>query len=235
MVQDQLSADPLTIIRTTSLTSALEREIERLILSGEMPPGHRLNEIQLANRFGTSRGPIREATRSLEAKGLVEMVRNRGVFIRRLSLEEALEIYDLRAALFGLAGRLVAERMNDRILRELKEQLTAMDEAADAGDFESYYPLNLAFHDYIVTMTGNKTLASEYRSFVKKMHLFRARSLVQGGGIAVSNREHREIVNALGSGDSERARSAACRHIERAKNRLLVAMKADSQPEEVWA
>src|SRR5687768_3586195 len=83
-----------TASRAVSLTSALERELERLILSGELPPGDRINEIHLARRFGTSRGPIREATRSLEAKGLVQVVRNRGVFIRRLSIEEALEIYD---------------------------------------------------------------------------------------------------------------------------------------------
>src|SRR3546814_1563212 len=89
-------SDDLTILRTMSLTGALEREIERLILSGELAPGERINEIHLATRFGTSRGPIREAIRSLEAKGLVEAVRNRGVFIRRLTAEEAIEIYDVR-------------------------------------------------------------------------------------------------------------------------------------------
>lgn len=223
MQQEQDLSNDLRIVRTVSLTNALEREIERLILSGELPPGHRINEIQLANRFGTSRGPIREATRSLEAKGLVEMVRNRGVFIRRLSLQEALEIYDIRAALFGLAARLLAERMNDEILANITGQLKAMDKVAETGDFDAYYPLNLAFHDFIMTSAGNATLAAEYKSFVKKMHLFRARSLVQGGGLAVSNREHREILDALASGDPQRAHDAAWRHVERAKHRMLAA------------
>ncbi|HET8726237.1 MAG TPA: FCD domain-containing protein [Alphaproteobacteria bacterium] len=230
MEHDQERSDDLTIVRTVSLTSALERELERLILSGELPPGHRINEIQLANRFGTSRGPIREATRSLEARGLVEMVRNRGVFIRRLSVQEALEIYDIRAALFGLAGRLLAERMDDKILASLNRQLQAMDKAADAGDFEAYYPLNLGFHDFIVRTAGNDTLASEYKSFVKKMHLFRARSLVQGGGLAVSNREHRAIVDALAAGNVERSQEAAWRHVECAKHRLLAAVEALPNP-----
>ena len=218
-------SDDLDILRTSSLTSVLEREIERLILAGELPPGERINEIRLARRFGTSRGPIREATRSLEAKGLVEAIRNRGVFIRRLTVEEAVEIYELRAALFGLAGRLLAGRMNDEILAELNRALIEMDGAAAAANFEAYYPLNLEFHRFIVASAGNATLAAEYASFVKKLHLFRARSLVQGGGLAVSNREHREIVDALASGDMERAHAAHWRHVERAKHRLLASLK----------
>ena len=221
MEQGYTHSEDLRILRTVSLTSVLEREIEGLILSGELPPGDRINEIQLAKRFGTSRGPIREATRSLEGKGLVEVVRNRGVFIRRLTLEEAIEIYDLRSALFGLAGRLLAARMNDPILEHLNEMLQSMDDAAEDRDFESYYPLNLAFHNFIVERAGSAALAVEYRAMVKKLHLFRARSLVQGGGLSVSNREHREIVDALASGDVDRAHAAHWRHVERAKFRLL--------------
>src|SRR5688500_7075102 len=133
MEQANGTADHLRILQTVSLTTVLEREIEGLILSGELPPGDRINEIQLAKRFGTSRGPIREATRSLEGRGLVEVVRNRGVFIRRLTVEEALEIYDVRSALFGLAGRLLAGRMTDEILAELRLALKRLDEAAAAG------------------------------------------------------------------------------------------------------
>lgn len=224
MEQRTGAADDLRVLRTVSLTTALEREIESLILSGELPPGDRINEIHLAKRFGTSRGPIREATRSLEGKGLVEVIRNRGVFIRRLTLDEALEIYELRAALFGLAARLLAARMDDRLLDELTAQLQRMDEVAEERDFDIYYPLNLEFHRYVVESAGNATLASEYRAMVKKLHLFRARGLVQGGGLAVSNREHREIVDALASGDVERAHAAGWRHVERSKHRLLATL-----------
>ncbi len=216
--------DELTVVRTVSLTNALEQQIERLIIDGELAPGERLNENQLAVRFGTSRGPLREATRSLAAKGFVEVVRNRGVFVRELSVEEAMEIYDVRASLFGLAGRLLAGKMNDSLLAELNAFLEAMEDAARGADFERYYPLNLQFHQLIVTSSGNRTLVAEYQRFVKKMHLFRARSLVQGGGLAVSNSEHREMVNALASGDVERAHAAHWRHVERAKARLLAAM-----------
>src|SRR3546814_7909979 len=129
--------DDLTFGKTVSLTNALEKQIERLIVEGERAPGERLNEIQLAARFGTSRGPLREATRSLEAKGFVEVIRNRGVFVRQLSVEEALEVYDVRAALFGLAGRLLAQKMNDELLAKLNRQLDVMEAAAAQSDRKS--------------------------------------------------------------------------------------------------
>lgn len=217
--------DDLTVVKTVSLTNAIEKQIERLIVEGELAPGERLNEIQLAGRFGTSRGPLREATRSLEAKGFVEVIRNRGVFVRQLSVEEALEVYDMRAALFALAGRLLAQKMTDELLSKLNRQLDAMEAAAVQSDFETYYPLNLEFHRTIVESAGSKTLFAEYLRFVKKMHLFRAKSLVQGGGLAVSNREHRDMVDALASGDIERAHRAHWRHVERAKARLLAALE----------
>src|SRR3546814_12008939 len=90
--------DDLTVVKTVSLTNALEKQIERLIVEGELAPGERLNEIQLAARFGTSRGPLREATRSLEARGFVGGIRNRGVFVRQLRGEEAPEGNDVPAA-----------------------------------------------------------------------------------------------------------------------------------------
>lgn len=219
--------DNLAILKSSSLTSVLEKELERLIAEGELAPGERLNEIQLSNRFGTSRGPLREATRSLEAKGFVEVIRNRGVFVRQLRIEEALEIYEIRGALFGLSGRLVAQKMTDELLARLTKLVRDMEAAATAGDFDTYYPLNLLFHRSIVEASGNKALIDEYGRLVKKMHLFRAKGLVQGGGLAVSNREHSEMLNALASGDPERAHATHWRHVERAKHRMLVAMEEE--------
>lgn len=213
-----------SVPRTTSLTGVIEPELERLILTGELAPGERLNEIRLANRFGTSRGPLREAMRSLQAKGLVFFIRNRGVFVSEISNEEALEIYDLRAALFGLAGRLLSDLVTDAMLDTLKEYVEQMDEIANARDFDRYYPVNLSFHDYLITATGNRTLAREYRGLVQKLHLCRTCGLVQAGGLSVSNREHREMIDAVASGNRERAHDAFFRHVERSKQRFETAI-----------
>lgn len=211
----------LLVLRTSSLTGVLERELEHLILAGELKPGERLNEIQLSTRFGTSRGPLREATRSLQAKGLVDIIRNRGVFVRSVSATEALEIYDVRAAIFGLAGRLLTDIVTDDMLKTLNDYLDQMDEIAAGKNFDDYYPVNLAFHDYLVTSTKNSVLVQEYKGFVNKLHLCRARGLVQAGGLSVSNREHREMVDSLATGNRDRAHDAFFRHVERSKLRFM--------------
>lgn len=217
--------DDLAILKTGSLTSAVERQLEMLIVKGELAPGDRLNEIQLATHFGTSRGPLREAMRSLQAKGFVDVIRNRGVFVRHLQLEEACEIYDLRGALFGLAGRLVAERMTDTLLAELRALVDEMEVSAAKGDLDAYYPLNLEFHELILKASNNKILIDEYQRLVKKMHLFRVKGLVQGGGLAVSNSEHAAMLEALASGDAERAHATHWRHVQRAKDRMIKAVE----------
>lgn len=225
-----VAEDALTILRTRSLSGVLEREIEKAILGGEIPPGKRVNENLLATRFGTSRGPVREALRALEGLGLVELIPNRGVFIRQPAVEEAIEIYDVRTVLFGLAGKLLAARVTDAEIARLKGYLEQMEAAARSRDFDRYYPLNLAFHEFIIDACGNATLAAQYRGLVKKLHLFRARSLVQGGGLEVSNSEHREMVEAVAARDPERAQRAHSDHVARAKARLLAAyQKAEAQ------
>lgn len=203
-----------------SLTVVLERELEHMILTGAFQPGERLNEIDLSKRFGTSRGPLRESIQSLHAKGLVEMVRNRGVFVRAISPEEAMELYDVRAAVFGLAGRLLTDIVNDAMLARMHQFLADMEVQAKAQNFDEYYRLNLSFHDFLIKSTGNSILVAEYRGFVNKLHLCRARSLVQSGGLAVSNREHAEMVDAVSSGDRLRAQETFFRHVERAKHRF---------------
>jgi DNA-binding GntR family transcriptional regulator len=220
---------PIDILRTRSLSSVLEGEIERLILSGEIAPGHKINENQLAVRFGTSRGPIREALRTLEGAGLVETIPNRGAFVRSMSVDEVREIYEVRAALFALAGRLVAERAAPETVGVLDGFIQRMEQAAQDHDFESYYPLNLAFHAVILDACGNATLARQYRAFVQRLTLFRARSLVQGGGLNVSNREHREMVEAIRARDPEWAHQAHWRHVANSSNRLLAVVREEQR------
>ncbi|MGL4243212.1 MAG: FCD domain-containing protein [Beijerinckiaceae bacterium] len=218
---------PLDQLRAAPLGGVIAEELERMIMAGEIRPGERINEQQLAQRFNVSRGPIREAVRALEGGGLVEASPNRGVFVRRLGVDEVRELYDIRAALFGLAGKLMAERATPQEVARLEELLSAMERAADARDFDAYYPLNLAFHEAIVDGSGNRTLANQYRSFVRTLTLFRARSLVQGGGLAVSNREHREMVSAIAARDPTWAHEAHWRHVAAAKDRLLRVVRAE--------
>jgi DNA-binding GntR family transcriptional regulator len=100
----------LQLVQSNSLPALVHAEIEQLILRGELAIGQRVTETELATRFGTSRGPIREALRTLEESRLVRSEKHRGVFVREISVAEADEIYDVREALDQLIGQRVAER-----------------------------------------------------------------------------------------------------------------------------
>src|SRR5271168_1432887 len=118
----------LQLVQSNSLPALVQIEIEQLILRGELAVGRRVNESELAARFGTSRGPIREALRALEESRLVRSEKNRGVFVREISVAEADEIYDVREALDQLIGQRVAERATPEQLRELEAVLAEMDD-----------------------------------------------------------------------------------------------------------
>ncbi|HEV2559281.1 MAG TPA: FCD domain-containing protein [Microvirga sp.] len=215
-----MSVAAIELLRSHSLPMLLEREIERVVLAGEFKPGDRISEKELAIRFGISRGPVREALRSLEAAGLVEQVPNRGVFVRQLSAEQADDIYEVRAALFALAGGLLAQRATGDEIEKLRSFLRRMNEAVERDDFATYSRENFAFHEYIVERAGNRVLAAQYLSLIKQLRLYRARSLMFGNAMKASNEEHREMVEAIAARDPERAYAAHHRHVATAKQRL---------------
>src|SRR3546814_3610450 len=126
-----------------------------MIVSGELSGGDRLNETLLAERFGVSRGPVREACRGLERSGLIRFVANRGVFVREMDVKEALELFDVRAALFALAGKTLAPRLADAQVQRLAALIGEMSAAADADDVNAYYPLNLELHTLLIDSYGN--------------------------------------------------------------------------------
>lgn len=220
---------PLQFLQANSLPSAVQAEIEQMILGGALAPGQRINEAALATRFGTSRGPVREALRALEECGLVRAERNRGVFVREVSVTEADEVYDLREVLDELIGRRLAERITPEQLDRLRGLLAAMDAATTARDVERYYQLNLEFHDTLVAFTGNTRLSATYRRLTKELLLFRLHGLQEGGGFAVSNAEHKSIVAAIASRDPERAGRVLREHAIDSRARMHKAVAAARQ------
>jgi len=210
----------LQLVQSNSLPALVQVEIEQLILRGELAVGQRVNESELAARFGTSRGPIREALRALEESRLVRSEKNRGVFVREISVAEADEIYDVREALDQLIGQRVAERASPQQLRELDAVLAEMDEATDKQDVNSYHTLNLKFHDMLVDFAGNSRLTETYRLLTRGLLLFRLRGLQDGGGFAVSNTEHRAVVRAVAQRDSARAGQLLRQHAAKSRARM---------------
>ena len=211
---------PLQLLQAHSLPSLVQAEIEQMILRGELSAGQRINEVELAEHFRTSRGPVREALRALTECGLVRTERNRGAFVREVTVAEADEVYDIREALDELIGRRLAERITAEQLTALRALLAEMDAATAKQDVRRYHELNLAFHEALVDFVGNTRLAESYRRLTKELLLFRLRGLQDGGGFAVSNAEHKAIVRAIASRDPERAGQVLRAHAADSRARM---------------
>jgi phosphonate utilization transcriptional regulator len=220
---------PLQLVQANSLPSLVQAEIEQMILRGDLKAGQRINESELAGRFRVSRGPVREALRALEECGLVRAEKNRGVFVREISLAEADEIYDVREVLDELIGRRLAQNITVEQVRTLKSLLADMDAATQARDVKRYHTLNLEFHDALVDFVGNARLTETYRRLTKELLLFRLHGLQDGGGFAISNAEHKAMVKAIGSRNPDRAGQVLREHAAASRARMHKAATKDKQ------
>jgi phosphonate utilization transcriptional regulator len=211
----------IELVRQPSLTSLVQHEIERRILAGELAPGAKLNEAELSIAMGVSRGPVREAFRALEQTGLVHTAKNRGVFVRQVSLEEADEIYEVRAALEGQIGRLAAKRIAPGQLERLRDIVKRMHAAGRSRDADAYFPLNIEFHEALAEATGNRALAANYRRVVNELNLYRRETLTRNAEIIpVSTREHEAIIEAVAKADAALAERLLYEHVINSRARL---------------
>ncbi|HEY1328241.1 MAG TPA: phosphonate utilization associated transcriptional regulator [Casimicrobiaceae bacterium] len=213
-------APAIRLVQSSSLATLVQREIERMILAGHLLAGSKLTEASMAERLGVSRGPVREAFRALEGSGLVRLEKNRGVYVRQISIKEADEIYELRAVLDEFVGRRLAQSATQAQVRELRQLLERMEKAAARNDVDSYLAANLEFHDRLVELTGNAKLLTMYRRLVNELHLFRRSNLSQGGALPVSTREHREIVERIAAGQVAAAGRALHEHVQASRARM---------------
>lgn len=220
----------LEIVRTRSLASLVAAEIERMILDGTLPAGERLNEQLLATRLGVSRGPVREAVRGLEKAGLVVAVRNQGSYVRRIDAAEALEIWDLRAAITGLACARLAETATAPQLATLRALVKRMEVARKADDAPGYYAANVEFHAALLAAGGGKRTRRLYEELENELHLFRRRVLVEPENMRESNAEHAAMIRAIATRDPAAARAAGEHHILGGKRRFQLTEQKREEP-----
>jgi DNA-binding GntR family transcriptional regulator len=212
--------------RASSLSSRIRAELERMILDGTLAPGERLNEVALAKRLGVSRGPVREAARSLERLGLVTVILNRGAFVRTVPLDEALDCYALNGLLFGFGCAQLAATITAGQALDLRDLYDGMEAAVQATDREKFFALNIRFHERIMSFSRNRQAEAVYLEQTRKLMLFRRRSFDRSS-MAESNAEHRRILDALLAGDADLARRYAEEHSRSGRARFLSSIDTD--------
>ncbi|MCL4767342.1 MAG: FCD domain-containing protein [Hyphomicrobiaceae bacterium] len=195
--------------------------IEQMILTGEFAPGERLNELDLANRLNVSRGPVREVLRVLEQAGLVRIVPNKGAIVRKVSIEEMLDVYDVRAGFARTAGRLVATRATREQIRILEALYERMNREIAKRDVQTYYRLNLEFHERLLEFTGNQRLIELDALVRNQLQLSLRKAAFSLSQLRTSNSEHRKILDAIIDGNADKAGQAFERHVLNGKARML--------------
>ena len=217
--------------RADGLRDALEEEI----LTGVLQPGERLEEVALAERFGVSRTPIREALFQLSAAGLIEQRPRRGTFVAEIGPRRLMEMFDVMAELEAMCARLAARRAAPEDLREIRAAHEACATAAAQGDRDGYYYRNEIFHEKIRLASRNQFLVEQADALQKRLKAYRRLQLRTRGRVHASFDEHEAVIAAIEAGDEEAAARAMRSHVAIQGERFTDLLASLERPEALSA
>ena len=212
-----------------SRSTAHERVLDALreqIISGELAPGSRLSVYHLAERFGVSRTPVREAVLQLVRAGMLSIERNRGVVVRGLSVHDIHEIFDMRLLLEVPAAGFAAGLRDPALADGLYGLLAVMRESIAAGDLTRFVDTDRELHGMILRATGNERLVRQIEELRDATQAMGASTFNRTRRLQQVEEEHVPIVQAIGNGDRRAAEDAMRAHLLETA-RLLVAQTAE--------
>ena len=198
----------------TMTAAELADLLRTAIVNGELVPNQRLVEADLAAEYGASRGNVRVALSELSVEGLVERVQNRGARVRAVSVDEAVEITEVRAALEALCARKAAERITADQAAELQQLAESMKDAVKRGDRESYSEGNQTLHARLIEISAQQTAAATIQRLRGQAVRFQFRLARQPGRPAVSLPQHLAIIDAVCAHEPDAAAEAMRVHLE---------------------
>jgi len=196
--------------------------LREAIVTGVLEPGERLMEIQLAEELGVSRTPIREAIRKLELEGFVVMIPRKGAYVAGVSYKDVKDVFEIRAALEGLAAGLAAEKITDE---EIEQMERVLHYEKEPDNLEEMVQSDTDFHALLYKASRNEKLIWILGNLREQIQRFRSASLAVPGRVKNAIAEHREILEAIARHDVKEAQALATAHIENAANVMFEAMR----------
>lgn len=188
--------------------------LRQAILRGELKPGERLMEIQLANKLGVSRTPIREALRKLELEGLVNMVPRKGAEVADITEKSLRDVLEVRKALEELSVQLACEKITEEEIEELKRVAERFKDTLDDKDVTKIAEADVAFHDVIYTATDNQKLILLLNNLREQMYRYRVEYLKKEEAYPQLIAEHEELIDNISKRNKEEATRIMCEHID---------------------
>ncbi len=195
------------------------------IISGNLNPGEKVNEYQVAKLLNISRPPIREAFRLLAAEGLITLVPRKGAFVSELSIREVKEIYEMKSMMESFAVRLAIPVIGEKEVSGLDSILKLMEEMIKKNNFKKIQSLNIEFHRKIIEMSKNKKLIYFYESIIMPIRKYQRLGLSAPSSWKTSFKEHGDIVEAIRSRNIELAEKLTREHTMRATLRVIGRLK----------
>jgi DNA-binding GntR family transcriptional regulator len=213
--------DSLATIPGVTLAEGLRQKLEGAIAAGHIEPGSRLDEQEIAQRFGVSRTPVREAFRLMAANNLVELRGRQGATVRAIKAQALIEMFQVMAELEGLCARLAARRVSQAWGSEISTVHQRLVAAGETGDIDAFYDINQEFHEAIYEASRNPFLADQTRKLRNQVAAYRRRVTRMPNRIADTLREHEAIMQAILAHDAERAHSTMRDHVNLLGDNLL--------------
>lgn len=203
------------------LREVVFESIRGAIISGVLKPGERLMEVQFAEKMGVSRTPIREAIRKLELEGLIIMIPRKGAYVADLSINNIIDVLEVRSALEGLASGLAALRITNEEIKELELTALQFQKAIESNDVDGIIRTDMDFHDKIFKATRNEKLLQMANSLREQVQRFRIMYVNKSINSEDLPKDHYEIAKAISERNVDMAEKLARRHIEDAEKQLM--------------
>ena len=200
--------------------------LRQAILRGELKPGERLMEIQLANKLGVSRTPIREAIRKLELEGLVLMIPRKGAEVAEITEKSLRDVLEVRRAMEELAVQLACEKITKEEIRELERVAKEFQQVVNSSDITEIAEVDVCFHDIIYTATDNQKLIQLLNNLREQMYRYRVEYLKRDGVFPQLIAEHEAIIRHIENNEKEKATEVMCRHIDNQVETVIDVIRA---------
>jgi DNA-binding GntR family transcriptional regulator len=200
-------------IISLSLHEEVRERLQSRIVDQTLKPGDHIDELSLAQEFGISRTPLREALKVLQSEGLITMVPRRGCFVAELSPHDLDDIYNTVAVLEGRTARVAAHALSAKDLKRLRQLQERIESAAAAGDYDAYRPINREIHEILQTTAANRWLADIVANLRRVLMLHRYVTIWLPERLRQSVDEHRELLVALEARDADAAERVMRTHV----------------------
>jgi DNA-binding GntR family transcriptional regulator len=208
-------------MKSTNRSAQILQALESEIFSGALPPGARLDEVELAERFQVSRTPVREALRHLSSAGLIQIRTRQPALVIALSASKLIEMFQVMAELEALCARMAARRISADQLAELSSLHRELVDLSKTDQVDAFYEVNRRFHELIYEASQNEFLAEQTRALRNRIGVYRKLVTHKPSRRAATLTEHEDVLRSIATGDEESAAAAMRGHVNLLGEKLL--------------